>query len=217
VIVVSDSSPLIGLARIQRLSLLSALFERILIPTEVHHEVTVAARGLPGAEEVRAASWIEVGALRGPREPALERACERLGTGERGAILLAKSLSADLALLDEWKARRIAQTAGLSVAGCLGVLEAGNRLGLVPDLCARPTPTGSGRNPFRSQASSGQPDPARTSESVGSHAYLTSLTSVRLITRQAAWWLYPRPYYSSLFHPGPFYDSVIVRALKWRR
>jgi predicted nucleic acid-binding protein len=32
--------------------------------------------------------------------------------------------------------RRIAQKAGLSVAGCLGVLEIGARQGLVPDLRA---------------------------------------------------------------------------------
>ena len=39
-------------------------------------------------------------------------------------------------LLDEWRARRIAQRAGLSVAGCLAVLESGVRKGLVPDLRA---------------------------------------------------------------------------------
>jgi predicted nucleic acid-binding protein len=55
---------------------------------------------------------------------------------ERGAILLVKSLTADLILLDEWKARRIAQQAGLLVAGCLGVLETGARRRLVPDLRA---------------------------------------------------------------------------------
>ena len=47
---------------------------------------------------------------------------------------LAKGLPADLALLDEWKARRIAQEAGLSVVGCLGVLEASTRKGLISDL-----------------------------------------------------------------------------------
>lgn len=47
-IVVSNSSPLISLARIGRIHLLSSFYERILIPIEVHHEVTVAGRGLPG-------------------------------------------------------------------------------------------------------------------------------------------------------------------------
>ena len=61
----------------------------------------------------------------------MEQACQGLGAGERGAILLAKALPANLVLLDEWKARRVAQEAGLSVIGCLGVLEAGARKGLV--------------------------------------------------------------------------------------
>jgi predicted nucleic acid-binding protein len=47
---------------------------------------------------------------------------------------VAKSLSADLILLDEWKARRIAREAGLAVMGCLGLLESGARRGLVADL-----------------------------------------------------------------------------------
>ncbi len=57
-----------------------------------------------------------------------------MGAGERGTILLAKTLPADLALIDEWKARRVAQEAGLSVLGCLGTLEAGARKGMVTDL-----------------------------------------------------------------------------------
>jgi predicted nucleic acid-binding protein len=53
---------------------------------------------------------------------------------DRGAIHLAKSFEADLVLLDEWKACRVARDAGLSVVGYLGILEAGARRGLVSDL-----------------------------------------------------------------------------------
>lgn len=133
-IVVSNSSPLIALARVGWLNLLASLFQRILIPPEVHHEVTVAGSGLPGADEVSKAGWIEVAPGRPPANPSLDRACEGLGAGERGAILLARSLPADLILLDESKARRVAREAGLPTMGCLGVLEAGARKGLVLDL-----------------------------------------------------------------------------------
>ena len=133
-IVVSNSSPLIALARIDRLDLLVSFYKKILIPAEVHHEVTVAGRGLPGAEEVRNVRWIEVASPTNPPHPSLTAACQNLGAGERAALLLAQSLKADLVLLDEWKARRVARDAGLSVVGCLGILEAGARRGLVPDL-----------------------------------------------------------------------------------
>ena len=94
----------------------------------------MAGTGLPGAEEVRKASWIEVASPTSAVNRSFERACQGLGAGERSAILLAKSLRADLILLDERKARRIAREAGLAITGCLGLLEVGARRGLVPDL-----------------------------------------------------------------------------------
>lgn len=133
-IVVSNSSPLIALSRIGRLDILASLYKRILVPAEVHQEVTVDGRGLPGAGEVQNAVWIEMTPQVSPTDRSLEQACQSLGAGERGAILLAKSLPTDLLLLDEWRARRIARQAGLEIMGCLGVLEAGTRMGLVPDL-----------------------------------------------------------------------------------
>jgi predicted nucleic acid-binding protein len=134
VIVVSNSSPLIALSRIGRLGILASFYKRILVSAEVHHEVTVDGCGLPGAEEVRNAVWIEVVSHTPSADPLLEAACQGLGAGERGAILLAKSRLADLVLLDESKARRIARETGLAVMGCLGVLEAGARRGFVSDL-----------------------------------------------------------------------------------
>jgi predicted nucleic acid-binding protein len=59
-IVVSDASPLITLARAGHLELLREFYGQILIPRAVHEEVTVASTGLPGADEVLRASWIEV-------------------------------------------------------------------------------------------------------------------------------------------------------------
>jgi uncharacterized protein len=47
VIVVSDSSPLIILARARHLELLRELYAEVTIPREVYEEVTVAGAGLP--------------------------------------------------------------------------------------------------------------------------------------------------------------------------
>lgn len=133
-IIVSDFSPLITLARIGRLNLLASFYKQILIPAEVHHEVTVAGSGLSGAEEICKAKWIEVATTRSSPGPLLLQACHHLGAGEREAILLAKNIQADLIILGETKARCAARDAGLSIVGCLGLLEAGSRKGLVVDL-----------------------------------------------------------------------------------
>lgn len=133
-IVVSNSTPLIALARIHRLGLLCSLFKRISIPPEVHQEVCVAGQGLPGAAEVKHADWIDVVTPGAAPDPGMASACRDLGAGERGAILLAADLKADLVLLDEGKARQIAREAALPMMGGLGILEAGARKGLIPDL-----------------------------------------------------------------------------------
>ena len=133
-IVISNSSPLIALARIGKLALLASFYKRILIPAEVQYEVTVAGRGLPGAEEVRKAKWIEVRSTPTDVRTSVARACINLGAGERATLFLAMNLNADLILLDDWKARQVAKNEGLSVIGCVGILEAGARRGLVPDL-----------------------------------------------------------------------------------
>jgi len=50
--VVSNSGPLISLARIGALGLLKDYFGEIFVPHEVYNEVCVRGKGKPGAEEV---------------------------------------------------------------------------------------------------------------------------------------------------------------------
>jgi predicted nucleic acid-binding protein len=57
-----------------------------------------------------------------------------LGLGELSTLILAKEASADLVILDDLGARKLAQREGLRVQGTIAVLEAGFRTGYVPDL-----------------------------------------------------------------------------------
>ncbi|MCZ7634710.1 MAG: hypothetical protein M5U12_00710 [Verrucomicrobia bacterium] len=59
-----------------------------------------------------------------------------LGAGELATVRLAQSLPADLALLDERAARRLARASGVAVMGCVGLLETAFRRGFLPDLRA---------------------------------------------------------------------------------
>jgi predicted nucleic acid-binding protein len=52
-IVVSDSTILIGLAKIEKIALLRSLFQAVYIPEAVFQEVTEAGEQRPGAPEVR--------------------------------------------------------------------------------------------------------------------------------------------------------------------
>ena len=133
-IVVSDSSPLIILARAKQLVLLREFYRQVVIPREVHNEVTVAGAGLPGAEEVRTASWIQVQPTPLAPSPAIKAACAGLGSGERSAIYLAAAVKAEMVLIDEARARSAAKRSGLVVAGSISILERGARLKKIADL-----------------------------------------------------------------------------------
>ena len=119
-IVVSDSSPLIHLSQIGRLSLLRELFGGLLIPPAVYREVVVEGRGRPGSREVKEASWIDVVEVRNEH---LKRILQLLlDEGEAEAIVLALETSASLVLLDGLEARLQAKRLGLRVTGTLGIL-----------------------------------------------------------------------------------------------
>lgn len=119
--IVSNSSPLIAFAAIERLDLLPALFESVLIPPAVALEISPSIPTLP--------AWLRVQSLRMPPPPTVLR--RSLGPGEREALALAVEIRAERILLDDRPARRAAQELGLVVTGAAGILIAAKRHGLI--------------------------------------------------------------------------------------
>lgn len=126
--VVSDASPIILLGRVGRLDLLPALYGRIVVPTPVFREVAHAER--PASREFTAAPWID--RVESDLDDSTFLNLRRdLDAGEAAALALAKSLSADLVLIDDREGRRAAAALGLAVKGALGILLAAKRAGHV--------------------------------------------------------------------------------------
>jgi predicted nucleic acid-binding protein len=134
VIVVSNATPLITLAKVGYFDLLQKLFAEITISQEVWNEVVVKGAGRSGSVETSQASWIQVVSLANPTQLPVWRNQYNLGAGEVSTILLAKELSANLALIDERKARALAATEGLTLSGSIAALESGYRKNYVSDL-----------------------------------------------------------------------------------
>ena len=134
-IVVSNASPLISLSRIGRLELLRQVFTEIIIPSEVFQEVVIDGAGRPAAAAVGTAGWItKKPCVETAKLAALRNQFPQLGAGETATVQLAHELRADLAIIDERAARRLAVGLGLKVIGSIGVLEAAFRRGLIADL-----------------------------------------------------------------------------------
>jgi len=130
--VVSNSTPLIALSRINQLQLLRTLFGTIIIPPSVYDEVVLEGGGRPGVKEVANASWItkiEVQNLLAVSILQMD-----LDRGESEAVVLAKELGADYLLVDEKKARRVARSAGMGIMGTVGILGLATKKGLISDL-----------------------------------------------------------------------------------
>lgn len=139
-IVISNTTPLIGLSMLGRLELVQTLFGGIIIPPAVHHELTVKGAGRIGASEVAngvSAGWIRVEYL----SPSAVLATLKvdLDEGESEASALAFEKNAGLLLLDENKGRTRAKALGLEITGTIGLLLLARETGVEIDLHAELT------------------------------------------------------------------------------
>ncbi|MFQ4146956.1 DUF3368 domain-containing protein [Chlorogloeopsis sp. ULAP02] len=127
-IVVSDTSPICYLLLINRIDVLKILYGVVIIPQTVADEL-IAPESPPVVKRWMAQSpdWLQVQPLENPENVELGR----LDPGEREAILLAEQLSADLVILDDKAARRIAVERGLTIIGLLGILKDAARVDLL--------------------------------------------------------------------------------------
>ena len=133
-IVVADSSPLIALAKLGCLDPVRKLYSRLHISTEVYAEIAVAGEGMPGASYVAKSDWIDVTPVQNPSGLIEASFKHRLGLGELSTILLGKELGADIAIMDDLRARRLASDSGLAIRGTVGILELLYRKGYLDNL-----------------------------------------------------------------------------------
>jgi len=136
-IVVSNTTPLIGLASIDRFHLLQKLFGEIYIPKAVYDEAVIAGRQEGGAkEEVASATWIKTVSVQD--RLAVDVLLDELDLGEAEAIVLARELNADWVLMDERKGRRKLDQLKMQKIGTVGILLKSKEMGLIesvqPDL-----------------------------------------------------------------------------------
>jgi predicted nucleic acid-binding protein len=115
--VVVDSTCLIGLDHIDRLDLLPRLFEPVFAPPEVARESGLSPE------------WLKI---EKPSNPALVAALKvAVDDGEAEAIALAAEHRWRI-VLDDRRARDVAQRMDLKIIGTVGILVRAKRAGLLP-------------------------------------------------------------------------------------
>lgn len=127
--IVCNAGPLIALSMVGQLGLLASLYQHVIVPEAVFREVLSGGTEGIGVEEIQEASWLERFPDLDP-EPLLAK---ELGRGEAAVIATAHLVQARLVLIDERRARRIAEQAyGLGVKGSAGILVSAKRAGMIP-------------------------------------------------------------------------------------
>lgn len=130
--IICNSGPLIALSMVGQLHLLRQLYRQVIVPKAVIREVVESGAGRIGADEVESASWLKQKTLDVPPDPLL---ASELGAGEAEVITMAFRLNAKLVLIDERRARRIAEQAyNLRVKGSAGILVAAKKANLISSI-----------------------------------------------------------------------------------
>lgn len=119
--IISDTSCLIILTKIGELDLLHQLYTKVTITQDILLEF---GEKLP--------AWIEVRHVKDPyRQKLLEMQIDK---GEASAIALALEMAENILILDDWKARKVAEQLSLPVTGTLGVIIKAKKNGIIPTI-----------------------------------------------------------------------------------
>ncbi len=122
-----NTTPFIALASIDRLDLLQQVLGHISVANAVAEK---CARGGPiPVPALRNLPWIKVYPDLPPKDWS---AVLDLDRGEQQTLLLARHHGSDLVVIDERRARNLAEYLGLRVTGTLGILAKAKASGLIP-------------------------------------------------------------------------------------
>lgn len=127
-VVVSNSTPLIYLAKVGRLNILRGVFERVFIPEAVFEEVVIRGKALNRSDafiiEKAVGTWI----VREQIRPEIDMEYRflninlRLGSGERQTIKLCKQLNAKYLIADDKEARKVAKMLNITPIGTCSII-----------------------------------------------------------------------------------------------
>lgn len=133
--VVTNSTPIIGLASLDQLDLLSKLFEKVYVTRQVYNEVTEDTGSWIGTDELK--KQIHEGFIilyDILDNKFVELMFGRLHRGELSVMVAAKELGINYVLMDDASARKTAESFSLLPIGTVGILKLAKMKGLIPEV-----------------------------------------------------------------------------------
>ncbi len=119
--IISDTSCFIILSKIEKLDLLKEVYGEVITTSDIVEEF---GEKLP--------DWI---IIKNVADKSTQRILElQIDRGESSAIALALEIKNSTLLLDDFKARKIAQQLGISFTGTLGVIIKAKLKGIIPSI-----------------------------------------------------------------------------------
>lgn len=128
--IVSNTTPIISLLKLNRLELFQKLYKQIYIPSAVFKEIE-AGKMKGYYRDLSIIDWINITEIQDKQ--AIKYFLD-LDAGEAEAIVLATEINADLIILDEKLGRFHAKHAELKVTGTIGILIKAKTEGLIKEL-----------------------------------------------------------------------------------
>jgi predicted nucleic acid-binding protein len=120
--IVSNATPLIYLAKSNKLSLLQTIVNQVLIPEAVFQEVVIEGKRLGEKDSYRVEKAISQGWLKVKKVNNRISFEFSLHAGEIEVISLAREMEIKTVIIDDAKARSAAELAGLIPVGTLGII-----------------------------------------------------------------------------------------------
>ncbi len=126
--VIADASPIFSLAIIDKLQVLDALFDSVYIPKAVWEELT---RDITTSYYPTIVNYCKgkVKVISG-----FNKLTFIMDYGESESVILYKELNANYLLIDDKKARTIAEHLGIQCIGTIGILSTAKNRGIIAEL-----------------------------------------------------------------------------------
>lgn len=127
-LVIADAGPIFSLAVIDKLELLNVIFDDVKISNAVWEEISLD-KTVAFYERIEMFFKAKVVQIKGVNELTFV-----MDYGESESVILYRELNADFLLIDDKKARKIAENFDIKCVGTLGVLLTAKNKGMIDEL-----------------------------------------------------------------------------------